>query len=119
MEPSAFVTKRCRASLGLCALLIAACASGPVVVEPVCKSPAPLYGKYDRTAPGYLIALDAATTESAIERLRATYGLQQPWNSMTRLVFAEHLTPTTIASLRCEPEVRSVNYNATLHKVIT
>ena len=79
-------------------------------------APAPLLGRADARAPGFIVVYHdtvSATTETS--RLAAEYDFQPiaVWNFVLR-GFAANLLPPAVAGIRCEPTVRYVEHNGIL-----
>jgi hypothetical protein len=103
-------------SMAVLALLVAvAVASGcgahasgdrSAEIAPPCTNPAPLNGRYDPEAPGYIVVYKAGTDERAeTDRLARQYGFvpRHVYDSTFLEGFAADLTSETVAALRCEP----------------
>ncbi len=79
-----------------------------------CAHPAPLYGEFHPTTPGYLVQFRPGTNAREMARaLAAKYGfaLEFVWE-VAILGFAAQLTPETVAALRCEPSILAIEYEA-------
>ena len=90
----------------------------PVVptVAPACANPAPLLGKFDPRAPGYLVALVSAKNfEATVATLAARHGFQVEYFYETIHSFAVRLEPETVAALRCELQVKFIEHNQILY----
>ena len=101
------------------ALLVAACKSdsgiGPEPA-PTCIAPAPLLGRADARAPGYIAVYhDTVNATTETSRLAAEYDFQPiaVWNVVIR-GFAATLMPPAVAGIRCEPTVRYVQHSGIL-----
>jgi hypothetical protein len=107
-----------RVAWRLAALLVAAgCqASAPSSRELRCASPAPLTGRPDARAPGYIVLFhDSVDANVETTRLAAHYGFS-PRNVYNTVVrgFAAEMTPATLAAVRCERSVQSIGHNGVL-----
>jgi hypothetical protein len=85
----------------------------PEVLTPACSTPASLIGRFDARVTGYFVIfnddVDAAKqTPILAERLGFT-----PRHIYITVLngFAAELTPEQIASLRCDPSVKYLEYN--------
>ena len=84
------------------------------LVTPTCESPAPLLGKPDARAPGYIVVFkDGTDVDRAVAELAGRYGFR------TRYVyrggplgFAAELTAAQVAGVRCASTVRYVEHDA-------
>ena len=84
----------------------------PPVLAPPCESPAPLLGIWNPAAPRYIVAFqDTVDVRPEVGRLAARYGFQ-PRHVYEHVLggFSAALRPQTLADLRCEPSVRSVQH---------
>jgi hypothetical protein len=81
----------------------------------VCFHPAPLHGKFDPRAPGYIVifrrGMDA---KDETERLEADYGFSATWVWTITPGFSAGLDESVRDMLRCEPAVEFIEYNALL-----
>jgi hypothetical protein len=81
---------------------------------PPCSDSVPLLGTYDPRAPGYIIRFQDsvdAVTEAA--RLAARYGFVTTFVYRVAIKgFAANLSPATVAVLRCEPSIASIEHDA-------
>ena len=94
------------------AALIACQTPSAVVLNPPCSVPAPLLGKFDRRAPGYIIMLRKgffASDEGS--RLALKHGFTPSFVGTRSRIFSGNFEPTTIAALRCEPSVELIEFN--------
>jgi hypothetical protein len=94
--------------------MISGCVSAPEVVEPNCSNPAPLAGKFDRRAPGYIaMFVDGVTNAEAMTReLAREHGFTPESTFRTIKGFSvQVLTPTALAGLRCEPTIKGISFN--------
>jgi hypothetical protein len=99
-------------------LLLAGCnRHGESGVLLPCADPAPLNGKPDPAAPGILVGLvpgvDAAEES---DRLAKKYGftVEHVYDALGAF-FTPDMTPEVVDRIRCEPTVRYVEYNSTMH----
>ncbi len=104
-------------SFGLTLLGLEAClglsGSG---LRPPCEHPAPLLGKPDPAAPGYLVVFhEGVQARAETDRVAARYGFR-PIHVYEHALrgFSADLTPAVVANLRCEANVRYIEYNATV-----
>jgi len=81
--------------------------------QPPCSDPAPLLGTYNPAAPGYMVqfhdSVDAAA-EAALLADRYGFVVSIVYQSAPK-GFAAQLSPATVAVLRCEPAVASIEYD--------
>ena len=83
-------------------------------VVPLCAAPAPLLGKFDPEAPGYIVVFHPGV-DPAVEtaRLAARYGFQPTYVYGAALRgFAAALSPTVVAAVRCEASVSYAEHDA-------
>lgn len=80
---------------------------------PPCSDSAPLLGTYDPAAPGYIVQFhDSVNAAAEAARLAALYGFTTTFVYQAALKgFAAQLSPATVAVLRCEPTVASIEYD--------
>jgi len=84
------------------------------LVQPPCGNPSPLLGQFDPEAPGFIViyrpGIDA---QLETNRLSAQYGFS-PRSVYTHATqgFSALLEPSVVASVRCEPSVAYVEYDA-------
>jgi hypothetical protein len=99
---------------GAVALTIAGCAvqsAGPRVVEPQCEQPVPLTGSWNPAAPGYSVTLREDAAHRRVSALEKAYSLRPYyWYGTTQVYFAK-VDGQTLARMRCEPEVESIEYD--------
>jgi len=87
------------------------------LVPPTCSDPAPLLGKVDPRAPGYIVMYnDGVDARLETARLAAAYGFV-PAHVYEFAIrgFGADLTPEVVAGLRCEATIHSVEHNAVVH----
>src|SRR5262249_2801016 len=85
------------------------------VVTPPCPHAAPLRNQYDG-APGYFVTFkdgvsDPRATAAALAKKYHFNYQQYSWGSL----FIRSISPVTLAELRCDPRVESVEFNVTTH----
>jgi len=83
------------------------------IVPPSCIRPAPLVGRFDPRAPGYIVDLSNGV-DVAVEtaRLGEKYGFTARWVYTAVLGgFSAELTPQAVAGLRCERTVQSISFD--------
>ena len=104
-------------------LILAGCggraAPRELVVTPNCSRPAPLENASDRADPGayvdeYVVLLREGSDVSAEgRRLARKHGFAVAETFTLIPAFAAGLDPPTVAALRCEPAVQSVEFSRT------
>jgi hypothetical protein len=109
------------AMLGFLALAGVSCGRGdatslltPDVVTPTCATPAPLFGKPNAQAPGFIVVLqDSVDAIAESQRLATRYDFT-PSHVYTAALrgFSAVLSAGVVADLRCEVNVRYVEYDA-------
>jgi hypothetical protein len=85
-------------------------------VNPSCEKPAPLEGKYDPAAPGYIVMFNKvpdATAETV--RLASFYGFKIDNFLQTIYAFSAKLSPQVVAKLRCDPSIKMIERNLSVH----
>ena len=92
----------------------------PPVLEPACSDPAPLKGKYEPRAPGYIFTLTGGVENRTPEEVRAlvreladTYDFEPAsvYEHALAGFFVEELPPEVLAALRCEPIIERISHN--------
>jgi len=88
-------------------------------IKPPCESPAPIEGRFDSRAPGFLIHLQpAADAKSIAHDLASRYGFQLGTVvSGGTVITAGPMTPQTVAALRCDSAVKAITHNFILEHV--
>jgi hypothetical protein len=83
-----------------------------MTVKPDCAAPAPLIGKYVGES-GYFVAFKGVSGErrAMAERLASKYMFLYQSYVWDDFIFVATLTPGVVANLRCEPDVKNVEYN--------
>jgi hypothetical protein len=87
------------------------------LVPPACSDPAPLLGKFDPRAPGYIVVYnDGVDARLETARLAAAYGFV-PTHVFEFAIrgFGAELTPEVVAGLRCEATIHIVEHDAVVH----
>lgn len=86
----------------------------PPVLEPACASPKPLVGTWDPRASGYIVVLrEGANAPVVVPWLEQKYGFQAIRGYYTVIpAFFAYLSPELVAALRCDYDVRWIEYNA-------
>jgi hypothetical protein len=84
-----------------------------------CSTPAPLLGRADPKAGGYIVQFrDGVAVQPEVDRLAAKYKFtaRHVYQSALR-GFSAELTVATLAGIRCEASVVSVEYDGTVTKM--
>jgi hypothetical protein len=84
------------------------------LVPPPCSDPAPLLGKFDPRAPGYIVAYhDSVDAQLETARLATAYGFV-PTHVYQFAIrgFSADLAPEVVANMRCEATVRLLEYDS-------
>ncbi len=91
----------------------AAAPQKPEVLAPACKNPAPLQGEWSPNAAGYFaIFKDGVDGPKATVSLVKKHGFAVEGDlSMAGMFLVRVLTPRQMAALRCEPQIRLIEYN--------
>lgn len=85
-------------------------------IQPSCSEPARLNGKYDPAAPGYIVMLKNATdTKMEMARLAARFGFKVKVPLEAISSFSAEMSPEVVAKLRCEPTIKSIDRNLSVH----
>jgi hypothetical protein len=105
------------ASLWLALACAAGCRGAGGSLAPRCVSPAPLLGKFDPAAPGYIVLFrDQVDPVAETQRLATRYSFTPRYVYTAALKgFAADLQPPVAAALQCEPSVASLEYDAAGH----
>jgi hypothetical protein len=82
--------------------------------RPICEPQAPIEGKFDSRAPGFLIRLrPAADMVSVAHELAARYGFQLGIvDSVNTVITAGPMSPPAVAALRCDSAVEAIHHDA-------
>ena len=89
-------------------------------IRPACRAPAPLGGKYDPQVPDFWVELrPAADLASVANDLVSRYGIhpRSPLPGGDTVLTVGEMSPETVAALRCDPAVASVNHDEVLKNV--
>jgi hypothetical protein len=81
-----------------------------------CEHPAPLVGKADPAAPGYIVTFhDDVDAQRETDRLAALHGFT-PRHVYRHAVrgFSAELPPEVVERLRCEPAVKAVRHDSSV-----
>lgn len=99
------------ASILTVTIFTAACVAPPAVHAPACEQPAPLNGKWDRKAPGYIVMF----TEDVVDARSLAYELGDEHGFTPHGIYGaskgfsvSELSPRALADLRCERQIRGV-----------
>lgn len=85
-------------------------------VKPSCENPAPLEGKYDSAAPGYIVMFKKVPDPTAeTVRLASLYGFKIDTFLQTIYAFSAKLSPGVVAKLRCDPSIKMIERNLSVH----
>jgi hypothetical protein len=91
------------------------CAAIPEVLSPSCNQPAPLDGRHDPRAPGYIVQLvdDVADVHSFVHQIAEKYSFTPSavYETAIKGFAVKTMKPEALASLRCEPKVRGISFN--------
>ena len=84
------------------------------LLKPSCTSPAPVLGRFDPGAPGFIVVFNAGIDAAQeASRLAGVYGFTPRFIYTHGLQgFSAQLTPTTLAAVRCEVSVNYTEFNA-------
>jgi hypothetical protein len=106
-----------RGSISLLALTAVGCREVSAPNSDRCAQPAPLLGRYDPAAPGFIVQYrDGIDAVSETSRLASRYDFTPTYVYTAALHgFAAPLTPDVVASLRCESSVASVEHDGVVH----
>jgi len=89
----------------------------PEVLQP-CADPAPLNGKPDPAAPGMIVGLvPGVDAGEEANRLAEKYGFTVEYVYSMGAFYAPDMTPEVVDPIRCEPTVRYVEYNSSVHSL--
>jgi hypothetical protein len=81
-----------------------------------CAAPAPLEGKYDPAALGYIVMFKNVPDATAeIVRLASLYAFKVDNFLETIFAFSAKLSPEVVAKLRCDPSVKMIERNLSVH----
>jgi hypothetical protein len=94
-------------------LALCGCRSLAFDVAPTCAQPAPLFGKYDRRAPGYGIELKDTAQDfwPTVGRWEREYSLHVDSKQYLFNMIQVTMTPGEVARLRCDPAVKFIEHN--------
>ena len=84
------------------------------LLQPSCSSPAPVLGRFDPDAPGFIVVFKGGV-DAAQEtpRLASLYGFTPRFIYTHALQgFSAQLTPSALAAVRCESSVNYAEFNA-------
>lgn len=103
-----------RVAIGVLVLTVNGCRE---VADPrpgLCAEPAPVTGSLDPAAPGFIVGYrEGVGVVSETDRLASKYGFTPSFvYTVAFRGFAAILTPDTVASLRCEASILSIEHNA-------
>jgi hypothetical protein len=104
-------------AIGLLAITIAGCREVSAPNSDRCAQPAPLLGRYDPAAPGFIVQYrDGVDAVGETSRLASKYGFTSSYVYTAALHgFAALLTADVVATLRCEGSVASVEHDSLVH----
>lgn len=104
-------------AIGLLAITVAGCREVSAPNADRCAQPAPLLGRSDPAAPGFIIQYrDGVDAVAETGRLAGKYGFTPSYVYTAALHgFAAVLTAEVLAALRCEATVANVEHNALVH----
>jgi hypothetical protein len=82
-------------------------------IKPPCESPAPLEGRFDSRAPGFIIELQpAADVVSVAHDLAIKYGFHVRTVGAPGTIFsAGPMTSQTVAALRCDSALKAISHD--------
>lgn len=107
-----------RLALLIPVLALSACHAESLLLSdsgvPPCAAPAPLEGRKDPRAPGYIVVYRSGTpVRTTTFRLAAQYGFRPRYIYEHALLgFAAELSGLAVAALRCEPVVQRISHDA-------
>ena len=80
---------------------------------PTCSRLAPLLGKYDRRAPGYLIAINGSVADfwSTLTRWEHEYSMHVDSKYYEMKMIQATPTPAEVARQRCDTAVKFIEHN--------
>jgi len=86
--------------------------AAPTVIGPSCADPAPISNSFDPKASGYIVMLKSGTSaEREAIRLSKIPGVSVTFLFQGRSpMVSGDISPTALATLRCDRNVRSVSY---------
>jgi hypothetical protein len=93
---------------------IAGCAGTPSVATPACEHPAPLLGQYDGRAPGYQVRLRTPGGAAAREVVARHSLHPRDVSSNGEWIALAGANAKTVAALRCDAAVESVQFDTYL-----
>ena len=104
-------------AIGLLAITVPGCREVSAPDSDRCAQPAPLLGRYDPAAPGFIVQYrDGVDAIAETSRLASKYGFTPSYVYTAALHgFAALLTADVVATLRCEASVANVEHNALFH----
>jgi hypothetical protein len=100
-----FAVIPCAAALGV----IAACTPAPQMVEAPCNQPVPVNGKWDSSAPGYLVGYDSSIVDPLEISRRLGFEAESIFSDWG--FYVRTLSPQVLARLRCESGIRYIDHN--------
>ena len=104
-----------RVAVLMLVVLATGCAAAPEVIPPPCSQPGWLDGKFDPTAPGYIVTLadDVSDVVSVTQELARKYSIELDltYQSAIKGFGVTALSPSALAELRCDPRVLGVSFN--------
>lgn len=92
-------------------------AAEPALLSPTCKNPAPLKGKWDPQASGYIIVYkkDLADPAKATAHIASKHGLTVDHDLASVGMFSTRkITPRQLAKLRCESQIAFIEYDSSV-----
>lgn len=92
-------------------------AAEPALLSPTCKNPAPLKGKWDPQAPGYIIVYKngLADPAKATANIASKHGLTVDHDlASVGMFFTRKMTPQQLAKLRCESQIAFIEYDSSV-----
>jgi hypothetical protein len=95
-------------------LAFCGCRSLAFDVAPPCAKPAPLEGKYDRRALGYVIELNGTAQDfwPTVGRWEREYSLHIDSKLYLFNMIQVTMKPDEVARLRCDPAVKFIEHNS-------
>jgi hypothetical protein len=103
-----------RSLLVVSMVAISGCVANPVLA-PSCPEPAPLDGKYDHRAPGYIIQFrdDVRDVSPLVHNLALKYSFNPTaiYETAIKGFGVSELQAEALAGLRCEPGILRISFN--------